>query len=290
MSGSAITRRIALIGLLVAFFFLSSGAVSYAQNNSTPLQALTVSLLPQYDDPRLMIVLEATLVQPGRGAVAIPPNVELIVAEALRPDNTYTEIEAAFDGAADGRFITFNSPTTAVRIILYQDSIPRQPERTLPFTLPAQRDDLTALNWRVVFPLGATSVATTPAMTPLGVAHYGMEAFEREAGALPARTTAEQEISWVRESDLPSFAHIITGSPATELASLPAPMENIPPSLVDNSDLPEAVTPTTRETGWVATFRNNPMLWGAVALFVVGLLLVLDGIRKSRNRPPEIEQ
>jgi hypothetical protein len=256
---------------------------AHAQSTAT-LQTLTVSLLPQYDDPRLMIVLEADLNQAGTSAIAIPNAVELTGAEAKNPDGTYTPIEAAFEGASDGRFITFTSPTSSVRLVFYQDAIPRQPERNLTFTLPAQRDALTLLKWRVVFPLGAKDIRTTPEMTTIGAVHYGMEGFEREAGALPAYTTAEQQLAWVRDSNSPSFAQAIA-TPATTtdtpvgLPSLPAPLEKAARSMA-GVPAPEPIA----TNGWLGVLRRNPVLWGGAAVFVLGLLLVVDGLAKQRRR------
>lgn len=264
-------------------FLLATGFTSadHAQSTAT-LQSLTVSLLPQYDDPRLMIVFEADLNQAGTGAIAIPTAVELTGADAKAADGTYTPIEAAFEGASDGRFITFTSPTPSVRLVFYQDVIPPQPERDLTFTLPAQRDDLTLLQWRVVFPLGAKEMLTEPEMGSIGAVHYGMEGFERDAGALPADTPATQRLAWVRQSNAPSFAQAIaTPAPATEpdsasvLPSLPAPLEKAARSI---AGVPaEAPIPAD---GWLGILRRNPALWGGAAVFVLGLLLVVDGVAK----------
>lgn len=267
-----------LIGIFLTLFFIPS---AHAQNTAT-LQTLTVSLLPQYDDPRLMIVFEAELNQAGRGAIAIPTAVELTGADAKAADGTYTPIEATFEGASDGRFITFTSPTPSVRLVFYQDVIPPQPERDLTFTLPAQRDPLTTLKWRVVFPLGAKEIVTTPEMGSIGAVHYGMEGFERDAGTLPADTVATQRLAWVRQSNAPSFAQAIaTPPPATEadsasvLPSLPAPLEKAARSI---AGVP-AEEPIVAD-GWLGILRRNPALWGGAAVFVLGLLLVVDGVAK----------
>lgn len=267
-----------LILILLTLFFIPS---AHAQSTAT-LQTLTVSLLPQYDDPRLMIVFEAELNQPGSSAIAIPTAVELTGAEAKAADGTYTPIEATFEGASDGRFITFTSPTPSVRLVFYQDVIPQQPERDLTFTLPAQRNTLTALKWRVVFPLGAKEIVTEPEMGSIGAVHYGMEGFEREAGGLPADTPTTQRLVWVRQSNAPSFAQAIaTPNPATEadsvpaLPSLPAPLEKAARSI---AGVP-AEEPIPAD-GWLGFLRRNPALWGGAAVFVLGLLLVVDGVAK----------
>lgn len=267
-----------LLGLLLAI-----PPTTYAQSSAT-LQTLTVSLLPQYDDPRLMIVFEAELNQAGSSAIAIPSAVELTAADAKAADGSYTPIEATFEGASDGRFITFTSPTSSVRLVFYQNVIPRQPERDLTFTLPAQRDALTMLKWRVVFPLGAKDIATTPEMISIGAVHYGMEGFEREVGTLPARTPAAQQLAWVRQSNAPSFAQAVAtpapGAATTStLPSLPAPLEKAARTLAESP----ATLPLTSD-GWLGFLRRNPALWGGAAVFVLGLLLVVDGMAKRGRR------
>jgi hypothetical protein len=274
---------ILILGAVLLVVLVPSTA---AAQNTVALESLTVSLLPQYDDPRLMIVYEAELSGAGTSAIAIPNAVELTAAEAKAADGTYTAIEATFEGASDGRYITFTSPTPSVRLVFYQDSIPRQPERDMTFTLPGQRDDLSNLTWRVVFPLSAKEILTEPEMTSLGAVHFGMEGFEREAGALVARTPATQRLAWVRQSNAPSFAQpVSTPAPAaelpTELASLPAPLEKAARTLAGISpDLPT----DTPSSGWLGSLRENPILWGGAAVFVLGLLLVLDGLTKGRRQ------
>lgn len=186
------------------------------------VERLTVSLLPQYDDPRLLILYEVTLDAPGSVALAVPPAVELHAAAYLAEDGRLRDLEAAFEGASDGRFIRFTSPTRNARLELYQDVIPQQAERTVDFTLPAQRDALDALHWVVVFPLDATDLATEPAMSEAGQNHFGMAEFTRDAGPLPARQPATQRLTWVRESDAPSFL----SAAASSVPEAPVPTDS----------------------------------------------------------------
>src|SRR5688572_18308215 len=62
--------------LIIILLTMGFAPSVHAQGTAT-LQILTVSLLPQYDDPRLMIVFEAELNQAGTSAIAIPTAVEL---------------------------------------------------------------------------------------------------------------------------------------------------------------------------------------------------------------------
>ena len=175
-----------------------------AQQDAT-VETLTVSLLPQFNDPRLLIIYEATLDQAGTAVLAIPPAVELHNATYRADDGTLTNIDAQFEAASDGPFIRFTSPNQTVRLELYQDVIPRQAQRFVDFTLPDQRYDLQTLRWLVTFPLDSSNIVTTPPMTLLGQNHFGMEEYERNAGPLPAGQKAKQTIEWVRESNEPSF-------------------------------------------------------------------------------------
>lgn len=271
-----VARCSVFMSILLTLFFVRS---THAQSTAT-LQTVTVSLLPQYDDPRLMIVVEAELNQEGTGAIAIPPVVELVAAEAKTADGTYAPMDAHFEGASDGRFISFTSPTSSVRLVLYQDVIPQQPARDLTFTFPGQRDALTRLTWRVVFPLGAKETGTVPEMGTIGAVHYGMEGFERDAGALAANTPATQRLMWVRASNGASFARAIatpvTSSDASSaVPSLPAPLEKAARGIADVST-GEPIATDAR----MGLLRRYPALWGGVAVFVLGLLLVVDGVAK----------
>lgn len=190
--------------LLVCLLLLLGIGQASAQQ-AARVERLTVSLLPQYDDPRLLIIYEATLDAPGSAVLAVPPAVELHAAAYLAEDGRLREMEATFEGASDGRFIRFTTPARTARLEFYQDVIPRQAARRVDFTLPAQREALDTLRWIVVFPLDATDLATEPAMTEAGQNHFGMVEFTRDAGSLPASQSAQQRFSWARESNEPSF-------------------------------------------------------------------------------------
>ncbi len=286
-----------LAALCIVVTVGGNASIAHAQTPSA-LQTMTVSLLPQYDDPRLLIIFEAELDQPGQGAIAIPDAVELHSAEAQQEDGSYQPIEAKFEGATDGRVITFTSPTRAVRLSFYQDVITRDTNHTLDFIMPAQRDTLTSLKWRAVFPLGASTLATDPVMTAIGDVHYGMAGFERDAGALAARTPATQQMNWQRASNSPSFAREVNVSAANENTAIEASPTRTAPSISANVSADtlaeatgrmvrgEAVVPEAEEANWFTPFRDNPIVWGALAVFVVGLPLVLDGIRKRITRKP----
>ncbi|MBA3531787.1 MAG: hypothetical protein H0T73_07710, partial [Ardenticatenales bacterium] len=190
--------------LLLALFLTAGHSVAAAQSQST-VETLTLSLLPQYDDPRLLIIYEATLSAPGEVAFAVPPSVELHHAAYRAEDGTLHEVEGHFDAASNGRFVRFTVATREARLELYQDVIPRQTERFIDFTLPAHPYDIPLLRWVAIFPLNASAIATTPAMTSTGQSHLGLQSFEREAGPLPAGTRAEQSIEWQRESSEPAI-------------------------------------------------------------------------------------
>lgn len=309
-----IGRSLILVGALCVLLLGVWGNGSVAQAQSTvAVQTMTVSLLPQYDDPRLLIIFEADLAEPGQGYIAIPDAVELQGAEARQDDGSYQSIEARFEGASDGRFITFTSPTRSVRLAFYQDVITRDSAHVLDFTLPSQRDALTTLKWRVVFPLGSSDISSEPAMTSIGDVHYGMPGFERDAGALAARTPAVQQVRWSRASNSPSFAREVptTNATGSETESADTDLENEATSTrssvtanvgtdilaettgrivrgeTDLARATEAAQSRTQESDWFTTFRSNPIVWGALAVFVLGLLLVLDGIRKRVKRKPQ---
>jgi hypothetical protein len=179
-------KRIILLSLLIGLLW-GSFSISVAQNE-VRVESLTVSLLPQFNDQRLLIIYEAALEAPGSAVLAIPSAVELEAALYRADDRKLSEIEAEFEGASDGGFIRFTSPAANARLELYQDVIPRQAEHFVDFTLPAQRYDLVSLHWLATFPLDASNFVTNPPMKPFC-----------------QQVDASQTIEWYRESDEPSF-------------------------------------------------------------------------------------
>jgi hypothetical protein len=232
---------VGLLGLLLVFASVP-GASAQGQ-----IQSLTVSLLPQYDDTRLLIIYTATLDEPGEVLLAAPSGVELRVAAYFNEDGERQSTAAQFEAASDGRFIRVTAPTREVQLELLYDVIPPGPQRAVTFTLPAQRYSIDELVWTTTFPVDSTDHEADPAMEPLGLNHFGMQEWQRDAGPLPAGETASQTISWVRESNSPSFSMSAIESP--------------PP----NAE------------------RSMLIYGGAALVFLIGGLLVADGIRKQRR-------
>ncbi len=213
------------------------------------VESLTVSLLPQFNDRRLLIIYEAQLDQVGTAVLAIPSAVELHRASYQSDEGELVEIKAEFEAASDGRFIRFTSPNKTARLELYQDVIPRTTARFVDFTLPDQRYDLQALNWIATFPLDSSDLKSDPPMTLLGENHFGMQEYRRNAGPLPAGQDAKQTIEWVRISEEPSF-------------TFTNEEENI---LANDDDL-------------------MPLYIGLGALFFVGLVMALHGAWQLRQQ------
>lgn len=234
--------------LSVGSFFV----VDVMAQNEAQVETLTVSLLPQFNDPRLLIIYDAQLNQPGSAVLAIPSAVELHRASYQSEDGELIEIEAEFEAASDGRFIRFSSPNQTARLELYQDVIPRNPQRFIDFTLPDQRYDLQNLRWVVTFPLDSSNMITKPPMALLGQNHFGMQEYHRDAGPLPAGQDAEQTIEWVRQSDQPSFTF------ASEEENILADQDNLMPIYI-----------------------------GLGGLFLVGLVMVLHGAWQLRQQREE---
>lgn len=219
------------------------GQRTWAQGSSR-IEQLTVTLMPQYDDPRLRIVYEVTLEAPGALTLPVPPGVELRRAAYRQEDGSLQEVEATFQAAPEGRFIQFATLTREGYLELYQDAYPPQPQRALTYTLPASRDPIAALRWIALFPPDVDEIELDPPMEADGSNHLGMPRFERVEGALPAGTSSQQSLRWYRESSEPFLF-------------VPPPTEESAPS-------------TTPQ-------------WLALALFLLGLALVLHGLWRQRR-------
>jgi hypothetical protein len=243
------TRAVLPTLLAVLLLFLGSTSVWAQEPTAGEVESLTISLLPQYDDPRLLIIYEAVLPQPGEVAMGVPPGVELHTAAYRAADGTLRSTEARWDAASTGRYIRFSAPTREVRLELYQDVVPRQTDRFVDFTLPRQLFDVARLRWVVVFPLDSTEIVTEPPMERYGLNHIGMEEYHREAGRLPVGERALQTIEWARESN--------------------------EPSIILPDDPPAAADPTMGDL--------HPVYVGAGLAFLVGLALVLNGLWRQRR-------
>lgn len=196
--------RVALLAALVALCLLP--AARLAAQDPPAWERLAITLMPQYDDPRLLILYEATLERSGEVAFGIPTGVELASAAYREADGRLVEVEARFEARSDGRRVVVESPGRELRLALYQDVIPPTIDRFVDFTLPAQDVAVGELEWRVVYPLGASELRSEPPMRSTGSNHLGMATFSRSAGALTPGSTSMQTIEYRRVSNEPSLA------------------------------------------------------------------------------------
>jgi hypothetical protein len=249
-----VLRRATICLLLLSLLVITVAVENVtAQGGIATIESLTVTLMPQYDDPRLLMVYEATLASPGEVALGVPSGVELARASYHVEDGRLEDAEASFEAAPEGRFIHFNVPTNQARLDLYYDVITAGPERFVDFTLPRQKGAIAGVTWQAILPADATDITSSPGMALAGENHLGMPVYEREEGSIEEGERPFQNLAWVRASDAPFL--LLPGDEAAE----------------QNSGFINGLS------------RQSYIYLGGGLLFLVGLWLVVDGFRKQRR-------
>ncbi len=232
-----------------------------AASQETSVEALRVSLWPEYDRPQMLVMLEGTLAPeeelPATLLLPLPEGVEAPHAVAwLDPTGWKTAVNTVEDGAG-GRRVRVNLPSLSFRLEYYDDLERDGDQRSYVFEWPGAIE-VGHLTYDLQVPGGARELTTTPPAPNSTVGADGLTYRSGALGPTPAGQSTTLEISYERDFD-----------------ALTAPPSSLPP-------LPPAPAATTTGTTGVAggtsattTAASGTPMWPvyvAVAL-LVGILI-----------------
>lgn len=185
-------------------------------NASPKLKLVRISLWPEYDDPRLLVILRGELDDttslPLQIAVPIPAGAEVIATAYTSPsgDLFQTPFQQTSNGAL--QVVSWTVPVATFHMEYYLDIVPKVTDRTKIFNFdinlpyPAEKVELD-----VKQPLGATNFTMSPAPLKWEPDSNGQQTASYTFNQVPANDTQTVNIRYSRSMSIPSFTK---GQPA----------------------------------------------------------------------------
>ncbi|NOZ50153.1 MAG: hypothetical protein GXP37_08925 [Chloroflexi bacterium] len=229
-----------------------------------PLNDLTIKLWPEFDDPRLLVIIDGELQQTDQPVnVPVPAGAFINAVASAETDGRLLNIawESGTD-ASGNSVVTLTPQTPLFRIEYYIPLTVQSDQRTIDFVLPANTFSANSGSIEILLPPGSTEVVLDPAEDASQPTADGALLYGRDLGTIAADQAISQTITYRNSTGAMTM-------PETPKEAVVSP----PPS-------PPTSTPT-------ATTSPNWLLIGLASVAV--LLIVLGGYGLWRTSRPEPE-
>lgn len=225
------------------------------------LESLHVALWPEFDNPRLLVILDGVLSQPGGTVrVPIPANAELNAVATAGSDGGFLNAAYETETGADGQIVIFSPQNSAFRIEYYAPLTTSGDQRQAAFSLPAGFLAAKTVSIEALIPPDASGLTADPVMQPQGAGTSGGQLFVRQIEG-----GSEQGIS--QQIGYSNPAGALTVSETARIATAPAataPAATAP-----------AAAPTPVAARPAASSSRTPLLLG---LGLAAILLIAAGV------------
>lgn len=193
-------RRWISKSVLVLLFIIASlplARIGLAQGEAS-IASLYVALWPEYDDPRVLVIISGALSLPQQEvSLPIPAGAELNAVAYMNEEGHLLKAQYSLDG----HILVFQVPTTRFHIEYYVDAVRRQDDETVVHVrIPMPMMDIQQAVLEVQQPAHVKDFQATPPLGPPKEGLGGLLYASRELGALTAGEVVEQEIRYVRSS------------------------------------------------------------------------------------------
>ncbi|MCS6903185.1 MAG: zinc ribbon domain-containing protein [Candidatus Bipolaricaulota bacterium] len=187
-----------------------------AQQAPVVIERLEISLWPEYDDPRLLVIYRGELSQDPTGPLtfALPLTAEVHAVAYLNAEGRLLKSDWQLLPSTEREQLVIFVPGSRRFQLEYYDEIPGQhPQKSFTFRFQANRYEINDLQIEVQQPLRAEEfVASPPLSENLGTDTLGLRYFGRRVGPVPAGVLVEQQISYTKRDNRPS----VQANPRTE--------------------------------------------------------------------------
>lgn len=244
--------------LFLALAVPSARIVAALQGTGPVIRQLEVSLWPEYDDPRLLVIyhgeLASEVTQPVR--LPIPADAEVHAVAYVADDGTLVNLEWRAETAGGERILVLSPPTQGFQVEYYWDVLGPGPEKSFTVSIAAGPQLVQALRFQAQEPVGAHDLRGDPPLQGPTVGFQGLNYYVREAGPLAPGGVAQQAVRYVKTDDRLSVT-----------AVQPAPAQS-----------------TGAERTTAVSSMRALWLYPVVAVFLVtGVALITFGVRRSRR-------
>ncbi len=254
------------ISLIV--FFLALLVVPANAQGPTDLSTLTIKLWPEYDDPRLLVIIDGQLTTPGSEIrLPIPAEAQLNAVATADGSGRLLKNEWREEKAGDGSRLLVMTPQNPLFRVEYYTPFPIDGDnRNITFELPAGYINAEQATIEVLLPPGSEDVKLAPPTDESGPTQDQAHIFQRNLGTVKD-TAITQQVTYANPSG---------GLTVPESASATG-------ALLETKTPPQEPS----ETAKASTSSLNPwviILGTAAALLIVGGAV---GLWLTRDREQE---
>ncbi len=244
---------ITIISLPLLFLFLVFAPVSAQE--PVDLVDLTIKLWPEYDDPRLLVIIDGQLATPGDEIrLPIPDGADLNAVATAGDNGRLLKNEWREEKSEDGSRILVMTPTNPVFRVEYYTPFPVDGDkREIKFELPAGYFNADQATIEVLLPPGSEDISLTPPADESGPSQDESHIFRRVLENVKNQTITQQVVY-----TNPSGALTV---PETQATSASSPQ-------------PQPSSQNETESAVAKKFSSN--IW-IIALGVVAALLIVGG-------------
>ena len=268
-------KRSSLISIIIAFLLTSTILGGARAQNPVDLAWVVFKFWPEYDDPRLLVILDGQLSTPDQEVrLPIPADADVNAVAAANEQGRLLTNEWKEEKDDQGqRWLVFTPAFPAFRVEYYTALAMDGDKRIIDFQLPAGVFQAKTMSVEVLLPPSSKDVELDPSLEESGAAKDEAHLYQKELGALAADQPWHQKIVYKN----PSGALTAPEPQASAPAANPAPAPNPEPAVE-----PAASSLTSR-------LLANPwmlLLAGVAVLFIVGGAVGLWLTRESEEELP----
>ncbi len=192
---------------VLSSLLLILGTLGGAQQIPVVIERLEISLWPEYDDPRLLVIYRGELAEDPTSPLAftIPSTAQIHAVAHVGPAGTLLADDWQLLPSDSNQIVLFTPGSRRFQVEYYDDVIGTAPERSFVFRFRSDRYEIKNLEIEVQQPLRATGLQASPALEPQGTDTRGFSYFGRRVGAVSPGTLIEQRVSYRKTDTLPSL-------------------------------------------------------------------------------------
>ncbi len=191
-------RRFVLLPIVL--LVISLLFVSGIEAQGVPrLHALDISLWPEYDDPRVLVIIFGTLDEPNTEVrVPLPEKAELNAVAYVSEDGRLLTAEWRAE-AVDGKTtIVVSVPSKQFHVEYYLDAVTPGEKTVVHVRIPVPEAQITQATLTVQQPANTTDFEGDPPLGPLEQGFGGLMYATRNLGALSPGDVVEQVVRYTR--------------------------------------------------------------------------------------------
>lgn len=198
--------------------------ISVQAQGSTRLDSLQVSLWPEYDDPRLLVLIDGVLATPGQ-TVQVPAPAGALINAVASFNEEGRLVDTPYQTSSDlegNQVLTFTPASTSFRVEYYTPLLSNGDERTFTFSLPSSYLITADGLIEILLPPDANSVEGDPPLNPAESSLLGAADLARSFSNLEGEGPVEQTLRYNNPTGALSVPETARQAQAPQPAPAPA--------------------------------------------------------------------